>query len=136
MPPPGREVQAEWPGSQEANRSGNSKTVLAGVRSDVEDSSCLGFDARELRLNLCAPRVTRSSPTTQAKTCPRPGNFTEVAAKATTVSGSPSRVGSRLILSSRGRGPGEDRGLLGERRVTPANDLGLSCASQDDDRKA
>ena len=43
MPPPGHEVQAEWPGSLEANRSVWSKTVLAGVRSDVEDSSCPGM---------------------------------------------------------------------------------------------
>ena len=43
MPPPGHEVQAEWPGSLEANRSVWSKTVLAGVRSDVEDSTCSGM---------------------------------------------------------------------------------------------
>ena len=89
MLPPGREVQAERPGSLEANRSVWSKTVLAGVRSKVEDSSCSGSDAREPRLNLRAPRATRSSPTKEAKTCERPGNFREVAVQATTVSSSP-----------------------------------------------
>ena len=45
MPPPGHEVQAEWRGSLEANRSVWSKTVLYSVRSEEKTRVNIRYDA-------------------------------------------------------------------------------------------
>ena len=49
MLPPDHEVQAEWPGSLEANRSVWSKTVLYSVRSEEKIPDKTRYDARQLR---------------------------------------------------------------------------------------
>ena len=49
MPPPGYEVQAEWPGSLEANRSVWSKTVLYSVRSEEKIPDKARYDAERVR---------------------------------------------------------------------------------------
>ena len=49
MPPPGREVQAERPGSLEANRSVWSKTVLYSVRSEEKIPDKTRYDAERVR---------------------------------------------------------------------------------------
>ena len=51
MLPPGREVQAERPGSLEANRSVWSKTVLYSVRSKEKTRGMPRDDAGRAQLN-------------------------------------------------------------------------------------
>ena len=63
MPPLGREVQAEWPGSLEANRSVWSKTVLYSVRSDEETRANTRYDAERVGPTCNAPRVNQREPT-------------------------------------------------------------------------
>ena len=63
MPPPGHEVQAEWPGSLEANRSVWSKTVLYSVRSEEEIPDKTRYDAERVRPTCNAPRVNQREPT-------------------------------------------------------------------------
>ena len=48
MPPPGHEVQAEWSGSLEANRSVWSKTVLYSVRSEEKIPDKTRYDAERV----------------------------------------------------------------------------------------
>ena len=51
MLPPGHEVQAEWRGSLEANRSVWSKTVLYSVRSEEKTRDKRRDDAERARLS-------------------------------------------------------------------------------------
>ena len=51
MPPPGHEVQAEWPGSLEANRSVRSKTGLYSVRSEEKTRVNIRYDAERAGLS-------------------------------------------------------------------------------------